>query len=116
MWRLTMPSKAVRRGALTACEAPSEYWLRPQTPYSCASMSSTPHCRGLRKRVNLAGSKSRVHSQQHGSPGEARNTSATIHERPNAPFPIVGIGASAGGLEAFTALLSKVPQRREWRS
>src|SRR5882672_6151291 len=26
-----------------------------------------------------------------------------------APFPIVGIGASAGGLEAFTKLLSKLP-------
>src|SRR5437773_11733299 len=26
-----------------------------------------------------------------------------------APFPIVGIGASAGGLEAFTKLLQKLP-------
>jgi two-component system CheB/CheR fusion protein len=27
------------------------------------------------------------------------------------PFPIVGIGASAGGLEAFTQLLSRLPER-----
>src|SRR6478735_2416506 len=29
--------------------------------------------------------------------------------RPGAAFPIVGIGASAGGLEAFTKLLQKLP-------
>ncbi len=30
-------------------------------------------------------------------------------ESPLTPFPIVGIGASAGGLEAFTQLLSALP-------
>ena len=31
--------------------------------------------------------------------------------RPNKTFPIVGIGASAGGLEAFTQLLGQIPRR-----
>jgi len=35
---------------------------------------------------------------------------AEIEESPRLPFPIVGIGASAGGLEAFTALLEHLPQ------
>ena len=30
--------------------------------------------------------------------------------RSNATFPVVGIGASAGGLEAFTQLLSELPK------
>jgi two-component system CheB/CheR fusion protein len=30
-------------------------------------------------------------------------------ERPNSAFPIVGVGASAGGLEAFTQLLEELP-------
>ena len=30
-------------------------------------------------------------------------------ESPGTPFPIVGIGASAGGLEAFTVLLEHLP-------
>ncbi len=36
-----------------------------------------------------------------------RDTAATCHDMPHAPisFPVVGIGASAGGLEAFTRLL-----------
>ena len=28
---------------------------------------------------------------------------------PNVPFPIVGVGASAGGLEALTQLLTELP-------
>src|SRR5258708_1919056 len=37
--------------------------------------------------------------------------SATLphSDAPTAPFPIVGIGASAGGLEAFTQLLKQLP-------
>ena len=36
--------------------------------------------------------------------------------RPGATFPIVGVGASAGGLEAFTQLLEPSPPTRAWRS
>ena len=38
------------------------------------------------------------------------NTGAESGEQPaNGPFPVVGVGASAGGLEAFTQLLSALP-------
>ncbi|MEX0802969.1 MAG: chemotaxis protein CheB, partial [Candidatus Binatia bacterium] len=38
------------------------------------------------------------------------NTGADSGEQPaSAPFPVVGVGASAGGLEAFTQLLSALP-------
>ena len=43
------------------------------------------------------------------------NSSGLIDANPvqlaetDAPFPIVGIAASAGGLEAFTELLSQLP-------
>src|SRR2546423_788022 len=39
----------------------------------------------------------------------ANNTRKKAKELPNAPFPVVGIGASAGGIEAFTALLKALP-------
>ena len=31
------------------------------------------------------------------------------------PFPVVGIGASAGGLEAFAELLAALPERHRYR-
>ncbi|HJZ54696.1 MAG TPA: chemotaxis protein CheB, partial [Gemmataceae bacterium] len=34
---------------------------------------------------------------------------ATVERDGHSPFPVVGIGASAGGLEAFTQLLSNLP-------
>src|SRR5579864_1322415 len=44
-------------------------------------------------------------------PRASRDTGAP---RPNAPtFPVVGVGASAGGLEAFTLLLKALPQDPE---
>jgi two-component system CheB/CheR fusion protein len=39
----------------------------------------------------------------------ARPSSGRTEPEPSHPFPIVGVGASAGGLEAFTELLSHVP-------
>src|SRR4030095_2308791 len=39
----------------------------------------------------------------------ARRFVATREGAPGASFPIVGIGASAGGLEAFTELLKHLP-------
>src|SRR5262245_42362769 len=38
----------------------------------------------------------------------ARANRGTVGEHP-APFPVVGVGASAGGIEAFTQLLQSVP-------
>ncbi len=40
---------------------------------------------------------------------KAAQTNAAGQPFRNAPFPIVGIGASAGGLEAFTQLLKHLP-------
>jgi two-component system CheB/CheR fusion protein len=55
--------------------------------------------------------KRRVETNDLGSPAlrddEIATTSALQHER----FPIVGIGASAGGLEAFSQLLHAMPER-----
>src|SRR6266852_1789938 len=41
--------------------------------------------------------------------GARRIAPASDEPRQGASFPIVGIGASAGGLEAFTKLLQKLP-------
>ncbi|HEX4350441.1 MAG TPA: chemotaxis protein CheB, partial [Verrucomicrobiae bacterium] len=41
---------------------------------------------------------------------EAKNPPAGVPDIAQNPFPIVGIGASAGGLEAFTQLLSHLPE------
>lgn len=46
---------------------------------------------------------------EHGSPGEHAVTNSDISPPRGNPFPIVGIGASAGGLEAFGQLLSALP-------
>src|SRR5262249_1419929 len=44
------------------------------------------------------------------TPGAGRRTAIPSNEPAHsASFPIVGIGASAGGLEAFTKLLQKLP-------
>src|SRR5437870_2781449 len=42
--------------------------------------------------------------------GELADIVTDEHQRPKAPFPIVGIGASAGGYEAFTEFLSALPR------
>jgi len=47
-----------------------------------------------------------------GSPFEDLGPDAESVDRPgHSPFPIVGIGASAGGLEAFTQLLGHLPDK-----
>ncbi|HYH99815.1 MAG TPA: chemotaxis protein CheB, partial [Hyalangium sp.] len=45
------------------------------------------------------------------TPGNQRTRSAPLPSQraPSTPFPVVGIGASAGGLEAFTQLLVHLP-------
>ena len=42
-------------------------------------------------------------------PGCRKGARVTASSEPAPPFPVVGIGASAGGLEAFTQLLSCLP-------
>ncbi len=51
----------------------------------------------------------------HRAPAKAKSDPVQRREEPQqsrrAPFPIVGVGASAGGLEAFTQLLKGLPSR-----
>ncbi len=51
----------------------------------------------------------------HRAPAKANSYPVQQREEPQrsrrAPFPIVGVGASAGGLEAFTQLLKALPSR-----
>ncbi len=59
-----------------------------------------------RKSVN------RMNNPVPGATNPAESAGASAYAKPNLPgesFPIVGIGASAGGLEAVTELLSSVP-------
>ena len=54
-------------------------------------------------------------SMNHRAPAKANSYPVQKREEPQqsrrAPFPIVGVGASAGGLEAFTQLLKALPSR-----
>src|SRR5438128_2176813 len=54
-------------------------------------------------------------SMNHRAPAKANSYPVQKREEPEqsrrAPFPIVGVGASAGGLEAFTQLLKALPSR-----
>jgi two-component system CheB/CheR fusion protein len=60
----------------------------------------SPKISGIRKKQNK--------TETHKTPLDKAQKSPQKPERPGA-FPIVGIGASAGGLEAVTSFLSKVP-------
>src|SRR5690348_12112527 len=59
----------------------------------------------MKRRVSPVRPKSAVKAQ---SP-KPSPASGAPRESPGKPFPIVGIGASAGGLEAFTTLLEHLP-------
>jgi two-component system CheB/CheR fusion protein len=55
-------------------------------------------------RRSAASKKRRSHAKP-----RTRDSVVAVATRRLAPFPVVGIGASAGGLEAFTQLLSSLP-------
>jgi two-component system CheB/CheR fusion protein len=64
-----------------------------------------------RKRKKEAGKNTDAHSakaRRSSSPTASPETAPSEGGTPN-PFPIVGVGASAGGLEAFTELLKHLP-------
>jgi two-component system, chemotaxis family, CheB/CheR fusion protein len=83
------------------------------------SRKVAPHRGTMPKKVLSRGpARSRDPEGPHSLPHEARSTSAVsataaveprAAPQPHAPFPIVGIGASAGGLEAFRQLLGALP-------
>src|SRR6185312_8320767 len=60
--------------------------------------------RASSKRRSAASKKRSVHAKP-----RALVSVAAAGTRRLSPFPVVGIGASAGGLEAFTQLLSRLP-------
>src|SRR5258706_6426699 len=62
----------------------------------------------LRKKVNSRKSSSKK-TKDTRPPSKRQRASETVSVEPNASFPIVGIGASAGGLEAFRELLERLP-------
>jgi two-component system, chemotaxis family, CheB/CheR fusion protein len=71
-----------------------------------------------KKALSRGPARSRTGGRPHGSPREVEGTSQLastagleprVAPRLAAPFPIVGIGASAGGLEAFRQLLGALP-------
>src|SRR5205807_10416900 len=68
--------------------------------------------------VNRKRSRSKTKSSANGQRRRFRPIQSTPHRKPKTigddtfvdeSFPIVGIGASAGGLEAFTQLLRELP-------
>jgi two-component system CheB/CheR fusion protein len=61
------------------------------------------------KRKKKAASRSTNARRRARAPNAAERKSATQELRPAAAFPIVGIGASAGGLAPFTELLEALP-------
>ena len=63
----------------------------------------------MRKARKHARVKSRETAGQPKAQPIAAQTGAEAQPSRNEPFPIVGIGASAGGLEAFTQLLKHLP-------
>src|SRR5690242_9183355 len=52
-----------------------------------------------------------VASNGHAHPDPERATESDYSPPRGNPFPIVGIGASAGGLEAFAQLLAALPEK-----
>jgi two-component system CheB/CheR fusion protein len=84
-------------------------------------MQAAPDNRATRKQVSRKHSrprKERVRSPEHKQPPPRTERRADTHTDPSAPevapqrerdFGIVGVGASAGGLEAFQELLSHLP-------
>jgi two-component system CheB/CheR fusion protein len=62
-----------------------------------------------KKRARRPGRKSRQPASPPVSPATQPTTLSAEASSPTPPFPIVGIGASAGGLEAFTQLLHHIP-------
>src|SRR5438128_1542896 len=70
----------------------------------------------LRQRGGKAKTAVAIHAEAPGDDGEPRRlreenqSDASAQAPADGPqFPIVGVGASAGGLEAFTQLLSAMP-------
>src|SRR5258706_9090388 len=79
--------------------------LKPQDS-KARNKSETPQ--KLRKKINSRKSSSKK-TKDTRPPSKSQRASEAVPEEPNASFPIVGIGASAGGLEAFRQLLEDLP-------
>lgn len=60
------------------------------------------------KSRSSAGKKEQAHFTSP-SPSNLTSELRSSNQQPHNPFPVVGVGASAGGLEAFTQLLQQIP-------
>src|SRR2546428_9822701 len=82
---------------------------------SCDGQTSTPSCRQIsdanaRRNMNRRPTTSRPSSRRTPSRKSAAPATATSAREPrNCPFRVVGVGASAGGYEAFTQFLEALP-------
>ena len=87
-------------GDLDSHQSPAPIWKIQQ------QLSSMPRPR----KPTSTPTRVRRRVKQPSSPPAAAGTEApSTEERSGAGFPIVGVGASAGGLDAFTALLRALP-------
>ena len=83
-------------------------WKRPSPDRSKTGVKQRTEARPARKHkasAELAEDRPAGRQEESAEPA-APLTEAGLRER---PFPIVGVGASAGGLEAFTQLLQHLP-------
>src|SRR5256885_2644863 len=55
------------------------------------------------------GSRAQARVADAGLPGPDTDPAMRVSERHELPFPVVGVGASAGGLDAFSKLLHGLP-------
>ena len=82
----------------------------PRRPRRARRERDTKAVSAVARKAGRAGSKPRQLKSTANSPSTKQ--AATLPDSghaPNAFFPVVGVGASAGGLEAFTALLKALP-------
>ncbi len=66
-------------------------------------------CDNMIKKKEVTGKEEKLHTTEETSISEPPAPDANSNKSPKEDFPIVGIGASAGGLAAFEAFFSAIP-------
>jgi chemotaxis response regulator CheB len=104
----TKPPRPGTRGSSREA-GPSHAATTPELELSKASLR-----KARTQRAEMAGPMSGASARQkqasQGSAEQPAEAASVPFERtPSKPFPVVGVGASAGGLEAFTTFLRALP-------